>query len=298
MLSFHRLSRPISLFFVVAIINSCAALCPQPGQNIYYATPPVTFIRESPNYDSPNVAPVYRGDEVIILSSRADEWRQVQTVQSKKIGWIQSPLLSADPIPTPTYHVQISKVPLQDTPQKEGTSPKVLHRGDKVRKLSENQEGWWLVLVEKDQNLGWISASAVAEHEPKTASASQAPGPSGKASAKATASPPPVPKQYYYVATYNLNLHALPLASSKALKTLKFNDRVEKIDQSGSRWIKVRYTETGAQGWAQGLFLSEFSLKTPKVFSQQKRTTPKPPVCPKPAEPEKAQPEEIEPLVM
>jgi uncharacterized protein YgiM (DUF1202 family) len=298
MLSFDRLSRPVSLLFVVALINSCTALCPKPGQDIYYATPPVTFIRESPNYDSLNVAPVYRGDEVIILSSRAYEWRQVQTVQSRKIGWIQSPLLSADPIPTPTYYVQMSKVPLQDTPQKEGTSPEVLHRGDKVRKLSENQEGWWLVLVEKDQNLGWIPATAVAERETKTASPNQPAGPSGKASAGVNTSPSPASKQFYYVATYNLNLHALPLASSKVVKTLKFNDRVEKIDQSGSRWIKVRYPETGAKGWAQGPFLAESSLKTPKVISQQKRATPKQPVCPKPTEPEKAQPEEIDPLVM
>jgi uncharacterized protein YgiM (DUF1202 family) len=298
MLSFDRLSRPISLLFVVTIINSCAALCPQPGQSIYYATPPVTFIRESPDYDSPNVAPVYRGDEVIILSSRKDEWRQVQTVQSRKIGWIQSPLLSADRIPTPTYYIQMSKVPLQDTPHREGASYQVLQLGDKVRKLSENEKGWLLVLVEKDQSLGWLPTTMVAEQEPKTASASQAARPSGKASAKATASPPLAPKQHYYVATYNLNLHALPLASSNVVKTLKFNDRVEKIDQSGSRWIKVRYLETGAQGWAQGLFLAESSLKTPKVFSQQKRTTPRTPVCPKPAEPEQAQPEEIEPLVM
>ena len=120
----------------------------------------VTFLRESPRYDSPNVAAVYRGDQVVVLSRKAADWCEVKAVQSEKFGWIQSALLSAEPIPTPTYLVQVSKVRLQSTPQKNAPSPEVLSRGDKVRKLSENQQGWWMVLAEKNKRLGWLPATA------------------------------------------------------------------------------------------------------------------------------------------
>jgi uncharacterized protein YgiM (DUF1202 family) len=302
MLSFQNPRNPILLLFMVVVISSCTAMNSQTSQGTYYTTPPVTFIREFPRYDSPNVAPAYRGDQVVVLSGKADDWCQVQT-QGGKIGWIQRPLLSAQPIPAATYTIQVNKVRLQDTPQKSAPSPEVLNRGDKVRKLSENQEGWWLVLVEKDKSLGWLPATAVSGLKQETAPPppTQTAGPSGEGSAKVAASTPPAPKQLYFVATTNLNLHSLPLASSQVVNTLKFNDRVEKIDQSNSQWIKVRYPVTGAQGWAQGIFLADSSPKTPKVFpqhTQKKRTRLRRAVCPKPAEPEKPQPEEVEPVVL
>jgi uncharacterized protein YgiM (DUF1202 family) len=301
MLSFKNLSKPIPLLLLIVAINSCAAMSSQTSQDISYTTPPVTFLRESPRYDSPNVGAVYRGDQVVILSRKPADWCQVQAVQSGKIGWIQSPLLSAQPISTPTYLVQVSKVRLQSTPQKNAPSPEVLSRGDKVRKLSENQQGWWMVLAEKDKSLGWLPATAVSGLKPETASPTPAASPAGEGSAKVAASTPPAPKQLYYVATSNLNLHSLPLVSSQVMNTLKFNDRVEKLGQSDSQWIKVRYPVTGAQGWTQGTFLADSSLKTPRVFpryTQRKRTRLKRPVCPKPAEPEKSQPKELEPVVL
>lgn len=295
MLSLKGLNRPISLLLVVMICNSCAMIGDKPSQEVYYTTPPVTFLREFPRYDSPNGAAVYRGEQVVILSRQADDWCQVQSVPSGKAGWIQSPLLSAGPISTPTYVVQANKVQLRDTPRTDATSPEVLQRGDKVRKLTENQAGWWFVQVEKDHNVGWVPATTLSEPKPENAPPAQAAGVSGQGSAKGPA------KQLYYVATANLNLRSLPLVSSQVVNTLKFNDRVEKIDQSDSRWLKVRYPVTGAQGWAQGIFFADASLKAPRVFSQPaqtKRTTPRRSVCPKPAEPEQTQPEEVEPVVM
>ena len=298
-LSCKGLGKPISLLFLAMIIGSCTTAGTNPSQDVYYTTPPVTFIRESPKYDSPNVAAVYRGDQVVVMSRKADDWCQVQAVQSGKIGWIQTPLLSPQPISTPTYSVQLSTVPLLDSPQKNATSPVVLHKGDKVRKLSENQEGWWMVLTQKDKNLGWLQATAVSGREPETAAPSPPAGASGQGpGGTAAAPPPPAPKQFFYVATANLNLHSLPLVSSQVVNTLKFNDKVEKIDQSDSQWIKVKYPASGAKGWAQGIFLADSSLKTPKVFPQKRRTSPRRPVCPKPTEPEKAAPEEVEPVVM
>jgi uncharacterized protein YgiM (DUF1202 family) len=297
MLSFQNPSKPIFLLLIVVVINSCTAMNSQTSQGTYYATPPVTFIREFPKYDSPNVAAVYRGDQVAALSGEADDWCRIQT-RSGKIGWIQRPLLSAQPIPPATYSVQASKVRLQESPQKNAPSPEVLNRGDTIRKLSENQEGWWLVLVEKDTNLGWLPAAAVSELKPEAAPPAQLASPSKEGAAKVNVSTPPAPKQLYYVATTNLNLHSLPLVSSQVVNTLKFNDRVEKIDQSKSQWIKVRYPVTGAQGWVQGIFLANASLTTPKVLPQPKRKPLKRPVCPKPTKPEKTQPEEVEPVVL
>ncbi len=264
-------------------------------------------MREFPKYDSSKVAAVYRGDQVAVMSRQADDWCMVQAVQSGKIGWIQSALLSAQPISTPTYFVQVSKVRLQDAPQKNASSPEVLSQGDKVRKLGENQEGWLMVLAEKDRGLGWIPASAVAEQPPAAAPRPQAGGPAGQSAARGTASSQPAAKQLYYVATDNLNLHSLPLVSSQVVNTLQFNERVEKIGQSDSQWVKVRQPANGAQGWAQGMFLADASLKTPKTFPQhaQQRSRPsRRPVCAKPGQPEKTQPpeqtqpEEVEPVVL
>ena len=311
--SFQKLSRSILLLFMVVAINSCANTSPATSQNqnqhqnISYTTPPVTFMREFPKYDSSKVGAVYRGDQVAIMSRQADDWCMVQAVQNGKIGWIQSALLSAAPISTPTYFVQVSKVRLQDTPQKNASSPEVLSQGDRVRKLGENQEGWLMVLAEKDRGLGWIPASAVAEQPPATAPPLRAAGPAGQSATRGTASPPPAAKQLYYVATDNLNLHSLPLVSSQVVNTLQFNDRVEKISQSDPQWIKVRNPANGVQGWAQGMFLADSSLKTPRSFpqhAQQKRRPLRRPVCAKPAQPEKNQPpettqsEEVEPVVL
>jgi uncharacterized protein YgiM (DUF1202 family) len=311
--SFQKLGKPMLLLLMAVAINSCANMNPQPSQNqnqqqnIYYTTPPVTFMREFPKYDSSKVAAVYRGDQVTILSKQADDWCMVQAVQSGKIGWIQTAVLSPEPIPTPTYFVQVSKVRLQDAPQKNAASPEALNRGDKVRKLGENQEGWWMVLAEKDRGLGWIPASALSAQPPVTGQPMQAAGPAGPGAVRGAWCPQPASKQLYYVATDNLNLHSLPLVSSDVVNTLKFNDRVEKIGQSDSRWVKVRNPATGTQGWAQGMFLADASLKTPKTFTQHvqpRRRAARRPECAKPAEAEKtppaekASPEEAEPVVL
>ena len=139
--SFQKLGKPLLLLFMAVAVNSCANTSPttsqnqNQNQNISYITPPVTFMREFPKYDSSKVAAVFHGDQVAVMSRQADDWCMVQAMQSGKIGWIQSALLSAQPIPTPTYFVQVGKVRLQDAPQKNASSPEVSSQGDKVRKL-------------------------------------------------------------------------------------------------------------------------------------------------------------------
>ena len=89
MLFFKKLRGPISLLFMIMIINSSTSLGANLGQDVSYTTPPVAYIRESPGYDSPNVATVYRGEQVKVLSRGAAGWCQVKTVQSQQVGWIQ-----------------------------------------------------------------------------------------------------------------------------------------------------------------------------------------------------------------
>jgi uncharacterized protein YgiM (DUF1202 family) len=288
MASSRVLSKLLALLFLTAMGNSCAVLMPQPSPEVFYTIPSVTYFRNSPGYASASVATVYRGEQVIILSTLANDWCRVQTVQGHQVGWIQRPLLSPVPIPTKIYSVQPAEVPLRDTPQKEGVSRQVLKRGDKVRKLSENQQGWWWVLVEKDESLGWLPATTLAEQAPGAAPAEQAAGES-----LASAAPPPT----LYVAVANLDLHLLPLVDSQVVKVLKFNNKVERIAQSGSDWLKVRYPETGAEGWAQSPALTESPLPAPKVFPpKKKRPLTRPQFTP--AETETPQPEEIEPEAM
>ena len=101
--SFQKLGKPLLLLFTAVAINSCANISPatsqNQNQNIFYTTPPVTFLREFPKYDSSKAAAVYRGDQVAVMSRQADDWSMVQAVQSGKIGWIQTALLSPQPIP-------------------------------------------------------------------------------------------------------------------------------------------------------------------------------------------------------
>lgn len=291
MIALKGLMKPVALLFLLVACASCA-LTPVTGpQEVYYTIPPITYFRESPDYASPNVATVYRGEQVKILSKTADNWCRVQTVQGQQIGWMQRALLSPVPIPTETFIIRENEVPLRDAPQKEGSSRQILQRGDKVRKLSENQQGWWWVLVEKDQSLGWLPPAVTASATEKAA-----PGPTAEPGKPSSPLPPPKPN--YFVATANLNLYLLPLVDSKVVKVLRFNDKVEKIAQSGADWFKVRYPETGAQGWARAIALTESPLPAPKVFPAKRKKALKRFGPLKPAEPGTTQPEELEPEVM
>ncbi len=291
----RNLKNPLTLLLVLVICNSCALMAARPARDFSYTIPSVTYIRESPGYASRSIATVYRGEQVEILSGVEGDWRQVRTVKGQQVGWIQHALLSPAPIPAESFYVQ-QETPLRDTPQKEGISRRVLQRGDKVRKLSDNQKGWWWVLVDKDESLGWLPAAMVSERQPEKApgekKAAELPGksPPAPATAATSAAPP-----YFYAAVASLNLHQLPLVSSPVVKVLKFKDKVEKIAQSSPQWVKVRFPETGAQGWAQTPFLSESPLNAPKVFAPKKK---RPPQRPRPLKPDDSQPEIVEPEVM
>lgn len=302
------LYRSILLLLLLITANSCALTqtltsnltktltSEKQGPDVYYTVPPVTYVREFPGYASKLVSTVYHGEQVTILSQLGDnDWCRVQTSAGQE-GWIQRALLSPVPLQVETYYVQAAEVPLRPEPHKEVISRRLLQRGDEVIKLSEHEQGWWRVLVEKDKSLGWLPAESLTAHLPQKTLPGLAGKPSEKEAAKTAPSSQPGPKQFF-VAIESLELHLLPLLSSKVVKVLHFNDEVEEVYQSGPKWRKVKYPETGVQGWTLASYLSKSAAKTPKTSSGKRKKAPrqrprqrdlkkKPPMPPEELEPE------------
>jgi|YelNatPaOPRAMG01_1025707.scaffolds.fasta_scaffold06604_2 hypothetical protein len=123
MLCGRKLGTPTALLCLMVMAAACAALKPQPPPDVSYIIPPVTYFRDNPGYASANVATVYRGQQVKVLSEIPNDWCRVETVPGGQVGWIQRPLLSPVPIPAVTYTVTATEVPLRDRPQKEAVAP-------------------------------------------------------------------------------------------------------------------------------------------------------------------------------
>lgn len=260
---------------LLLVLSSCSLTerltVSEPGPEVYYTMPPVTYIREFPGYASRIVDTVYRGEQVTILSRTKGEWCRVQTPGNQP-GWMPYPLLSPVPVRVETYYVQAAEVPLREEPHKEVISRKVLYRGAEVRKLAENDQGWWRVLVVKDKSLGWLPAETVA------ASQETSPGEGGlrpEEDAAGTASLSRPAAKQFFVAITSLELHLLPLASSPVVKVLHFNEEVEEVYRSDSQWLKVRYPETGVQGWTLASYLSDSAGKEPKPVAGRKHRGPR-----------------------
>jgi uncharacterized protein YgiM (DUF1202 family) len=166
----RNLGLTLVLVWLLMACTSCALTGSRQGSEVFYTIPPVTYLREYPGYASQNVAILYRGEQVTLLSSMEDTWCRVQRGEGGQVGWIQRPLLSAAPVPLETYYIQAHEVPLREDPQEDVLSRQILRRGDQVRKLSENQQGWWRVLVDKDKSLGWLPAATVAASPPPESS--------------------------------------------------------------------------------------------------------------------------------
>lgn len=293
------LGRSIWLVVLVLVLSSCALTerltGGKQGPEVYYTIPSVTYIREFPGYASRIVDTVYRGEQVTILSRIEGEWCRVQTPGNQQ-GWIQQPLLSPVPLRVETYYVQVAEVPLREEPHKEVISRQILHRGAEVRKLAENEQGWWRVLVVKDKSMGWLPAATVAASPPQETLPGAAKARSEEKAAETASRSRPAPKQFF-VAINSLELHLLPLVSSEVVKVLQFNEKVEEVYRSGSKWLKVRYPETGVQGWTLASYLSESAAKAPKPAAGKKGRVRLRPGR-RDLKKEQMQPEDLEPEIM
>jgi len=298
MIALRNLGLTIVLVWLLMACTSCALTGFRQGSEVFYTIPPVTYLRQYPGYASQIVATLYRGEQVTLLSSMDDTWCRVQRGEGGQVGWIQRPLLSAAPVPPETYYIQPQEVPLRDDPKEDVLSRQILRRGDQVRKLSENKQGWWRVLVEKDKSLGWLPAATVAESPPPESSRESAAPPAGQDGRGPVSAPRPAAKSHNFVAAATLELHLLPLISSPVVNVLQFNEKVEIVATSGSVWRKVKYSETGAQGWALARFLSESPGKAPKSFAPKKKEAPKEPKHPDLKKDQGIPPEDLDPEVI
>lgn len=298
MIAFLGWRRSILLLLGLMTLSSCALTSNLTPKNhspqVYYTVPPVTYVREFPGYASHNVGTVYHGEQVTVLSKMEDEdWCRVQTSAGQQ-GWIQRALLSPVPLQVEIYYVQAAEVPLRPEPHQEVVSRQMLPRGAEVLKLAEDKQGWWRVLVEKDKSLGWLPADSVAPHPPPAAAVPARPPEKGAAE-KASSSPGP---KQFFVAVNSLELHLLPLFSSEVVKVLQFNDKVQEISQSGPKWRKVKFPETGVQGWTLASYLAESAQTAPKAASGRKKKAPTGSKRRGPKTKPSPQPEDLDPEVM
>lgn len=267
--------------------------CTTPRQpELFYSIPAVSYLRETPQYDSQVVAELYTADQVKLLN-KSDGWWQVQALRDDKIGWTQRDLLSENPIIPQDYYINADGVPLRPAPNEDILSRNLLSLGDLVQKLDQKGD-WWRVLVEKDKTIGWIPAKVVSKNPPGAAGSVEAePGISEKKAVSPTqTSPAP---NHFFVAAETLPLHIIPLSSSQVVKILVLNNKVEKIAQNDPEWMKIRYLDTGAEGWAQARYLKDSPVtKRSQIVSSGRKTRKKGPSR-KPTGKEPAESQALEP---
>jgi uncharacterized protein YgiM (DUF1202 family) len=145
------------------------------------------------------------------------------------MGWLQKELLSPTPARPVFYFINRDSTPLLECPRIDCLRLQVLFRGDQVQRVAEGERGWWHVLAVKSRSLGWVPSEFLAENIQETRTRQ-------------------LQKIYYYVKSARVRLRAKPSVKSEVVRTLKFNDQVQKIEEAPG-WIKVRQPASGAVGW-------------------------------------------------
>jgi uncharacterized protein YgiM (DUF1202 family) len=268
-----RWSGIILLLLIALFIGSCVTKPEEAKPSVYYVTPVITYLKDCPGYDCKVVGELYRADRVEQVEVK-DNWWRVRLAGGTLAGWLQPELLSPTPVAAAYFYVTADSLELRECPSPDCPFRKILLKGDRVQKIDENDQGWLRVMVEKDATIGWILAAQVSDQ-----------------ASKPEAKPAPE-KEYYYTAGATVNLYSLPLFSSKVVKSLPLNEKVEKLVQHGQDWFKVRHPGSGAEGWA-----ATKDLKTSPVTTEPK---PKKKFRKKPAPKKPPQPEEapLEPEAM
>jgi uncharacterized protein YgiM (DUF1202 family) len=263
----------IFLFLGLALcVGSCTPKPLETKPAAYYATPVITYLKDCPGYDCRVVGALYRGDEVEQLEAK-DGWWRVRTKRSNLLGWLRPELLSPEPVPLDNYYVAVDSLELRECPSPDCPFRKILLRGDRLEKIAENDQGWIRVLVEKDAGIGWVPLAQLSDRPEQPLLKTQA-----------------EEKTFLYAAAAATNLHSLPLFSSKIVKALPFNEKVEVLVQHGQNWYKVRHPASGAEGWAAAKDLNDAPVTEeppkPKRKFRKKPAAPKPSTEEAPLEPE------------
>jgi uncharacterized protein YgiM (DUF1202 family) len=254
----RRFSVPLLLILAAILMASCA-VSPVTPQGTYYVTPVVSYLRQCPQYDCEVAATLYQADALEFLDRKDNDWWQMHSDRTGQTGWIQSNLLSRTPVSVQTFYVVPEKLPLRECPTPDCPVSEILQQGDRVQKIVDHGHGWWRILVEKDKTIGWIPVDQVTENP---------------VSAKVSVPPP---ASLLFVAPATLSLHVLPLASSPTVKVLNRNEKVEKLSESGAKWLKVRHPDSGAEGWTLARFLKEALVSAePPIIRKKKRVKKEP----------------------
>ena len=127
----------------------------------FYVIPSSAPLRECASPGCDVLHTVYQGDKVEILERTPAGWSKVRLVDRPTgIGWIPSDLLSYSPdrntVGLPTYHVNISSLPLRDAPRPEADVLTMLHFNDPVEMLGVGTSGWAQVRDLRSSVVGWV----------------------------------------------------------------------------------------------------------------------------------------------
>lgn len=243
----------ITLFLLLGVACSCAPTqVAKAPEGPFYVTPEITYLLDSPGTGGIALGPLYKGDKVEMVDAGKSPWWQVKLQRSGQVGWVRQELLSPDPAGTSFYYVNQDTLPLLECPGADCLPLHYLYRGEQVRRVEEGNRGWWRVLVVASHSLGWVPASALTERIEDTRQ---------------------IRKTYYYVAVRKLILRANPSTRGQVIRTLRFNDQVEKIGETKD-WYQVRQPSTGALGWVFSGDLVNLPLISPRGMPS--KSEPKP----------------------
>ncbi len=258
----RRLAWVIILLLIPLSGFSCKHQPPSETKpSVYYVSPVITYLKECPGYDCKVVGELYQADQVEQLEVK-DNWWRVKAVRGNLTGWLQPELLSPTAITPEIFYVAVDNLELRECPGPDCPFRKMLLKGDRVQKIAQNDQGWYRVLVEKDAGLGWVPVELVTD---KADIAAKVEVKSGE-------------KSFLFVAQDNVSLYSLPLFSSKVVKSLPLNEKLEK------------HLASGAEGWAAGRDLKTEPVTAeppkPKKRFRKKPAPPKPQPGEAPLEPE------------
>ena len=262
------------LFPVFLAAVSCRQLPPAPPKpGVYYISPVITYLKECPAYDCQVAGELYQGDRVEQLEVK-DNWWRVKAARGGLTGWLQAELLSSSVITPEVFYVAADLLELRECAGPDCPFRRMLQKGDRLQKIDQTDHGWLKVLVEKDAGIGWVPAQQVSD----------------KAVAPAKPEAGSGEKAFLYAAHANVNLYSLPLFSSKVLKAISLNEKVEKLAVYGEKWFKVRHLASGAEGWAavKDLNTGPVAVDPPKPKRKFRKKPPPPKPQPEeaPLEPE------------
>jgi uncharacterized protein YgiM (DUF1202 family) len=239
----HDWTKLIALSLLLGLVCSCAKT-PIQSPGPFYVTQEITYLKETPEYGGNVLGPLYRGDKVERVDVGDSSWWRVTLLRTGQTGYIPKELLSPEPVSTVFFYVKEATTPLLECPRHDCMPLQMLYQGDQVQKVEEGDGGWCRVLAIKSRTLGWVPAAALSERM-----------------YEAMQNQPPKP--YFYVAVSRLSLRAKPSNRGDVVRTLRFNDQVQRIGQTEG-WLKVRQPSSGAVGWVISRDLETLPLVFPR----------------------------------